>query len=912
MSPVDYRDQPFTMSSNDSAISAMLGKGFPTLMGAENYHTWKEAVVLVLDSRKVFAHANGTRKVIKLNDGEFETLKFAERVAYENLKVKHEDDDALARTILILSISTSIHSLYKTHQTNDARQRLGSDDPLFGLAPTDDDVRGTAHSLWKWITKEYGRGSNLLSMKSLEHLISTVCPADGDPAPWFASMTENAAIFSARPLDPDQLLCAFLLRGLNGRFPYLVATELAKGKDITSAAIISSALRQHEQETSQQQQAVRAKALAASYSSSAASKAPSSSSAAATAGSSSSDRSRDSSFQKIIDTRPPKDLTKICPLHGGNFRGHDTSGCDKERSANSRGLTWLAEDGTPLKEAIPLASGSKAKANVVTVNVVSSPSSPSASSASDPSVLYNVDSFLASAFSSSVSSSPLPASFTADSGSTHHLCNDYGLLVNPRPAKGIVTVGNSSSLSATHIGMVVIQDTNGPFLLHDVLFVPGLSRNLLSTTKLNNEGFRVSFEKDLTFAVRDDQDRVLLVGHSVDGLPLLDGLALVQRQPLALITSSSVTHDDLAAYHRSLGHTHVRAVADLLRDGRLAKVARVVPTSVIDAFECSSCIRGKTGRLPAPRTDTRAEDAGALLRADLWGPARTATPAGRKYMLVCQDDATSKVWVFFLAKKSEARAHVQQVVSLIKTQLGRTIRRLHSNMGGEFIVGSLETYLIESGIEHTLSPAGNHSQNSRLERVMLTLLNGVRTVLLETGLPPSFWAEAASYIAYVRNRSPSAATGKLPEDAYRGYPVRLTHLRAFGTPLFYRLHTESNKLSPRYAPGLLMGYVEVGSAYRVYDPSTKAFHHTRDVVFTKKAPLSSTPSPHQQDVYDLFELPDLLPTSSDTVPPLLSSPSDSPPDGPEPLFPSPSVQPGLDSIGQESQEDKRSTSSALW
>ena len=58
------------------------------------------------------------------------------------------------------------------------------------------------------------------------------------------------------------------------------------------------------------------------------------------------------------------------------------------------------------------------------------------------------------------------------------------------------------------------------------------------------------------------------------------------------------------------------------------------------------------------------------------------------------------------------------------------------------------------GIEHVKVPPAAHAQNGRVERVHLTILNGVRTVA-HSGLGAQFWAEAANYIAYTRNQRPA-------------------------------------------------------------------------------------------------------------------------------------------------------------
>ena len=71
------------------------------------------------------------------------------------------------------------------------------------------------------------------------------------------------------------------------------------------------------------------------------------------------------------------------------------------------------------------------------------------------------------------------------------------------------------------------------------------------------------------------------------------------------------------------------------------------------------------------------------------------------------------------------------------------MKLLRSDRGGEFTAHSLRSYLQSKGIEHhEVSPAA-HAQNGRVGRVHRTILNTVRTLLLDASLPDKFWAEAA-------------------------------------------------------------------------------------------------------------------------------------------------------------------------
>ena len=101
-----------------------------------------------------------------------------------------------------------------------------------------------------------------------------------------------------------------------------------------------------------------------------------------------------------------------------------------------------------------------------------------------------------------------------------------------------------------------------------------------------------------------------------------------------------------------------------------------------------------------------------------------------------------------------------------------------------------------------------------MERVQITILNGVRTLLCQTGLPSTFWAEPASYTVYCRNRSRNSK-GHNPEKLGRQKPADYGHLQPFGANLYFG------------------DYVEGTINYRIWDLERQKVHHTRDVVFSK-------------------------------------------------------------------------------
>ena len=69
---------------------------------------------------------------------------------------------------------------------------------------------------------------------------------------------------------------------------------------------------------------------------------------------------------------------------------------------------------------------------------------------------------------------------------------------------------------------------------------------------------------------------------------------------------------------------------------------------------------------------------------------------------------------------------------------GRDIKRLLSNGGGEFLNNKFRRYLLEAGIQHTVSPPHLPSQNGVAERMNRTLMETARYLLEDSKLGKEF------------------------------------------------------------------------------------------------------------------------------------------------------------------------------
>ena len=145
-------------------------------------------------------------------------------------------------------------------------------------------------------------------------------------------------------------------------------------------------------------------------------------------------------------------------------------------------------------------------------------------------------------------------------------------------------------------------------------------------------------------------------------------------------------------------------------------------------------------------------------------------------------------------------------------------------------------HLSKHGISHETTVPKNPEQNGTAERMNRTLMESVRSMLADSGLPQKFWAEALSTAVYLRNRSP---TKSLPEstpfEKWSGEKPDVSHLRVFGCNAYSHVpRDERGKLDSKTNKCWMLGYGSTTKGYRLYNRNKKKVFFSRDVVFDEE------------------------------------------------------------------------------
>ena len=368
------------------------------------------------------------------------------------------------------------------------------------------------------------------------------------------------------------------------------------------------------------------------------------------------------------------------------------------------------------------------------------------------------------------------------------------------------------------------------FVLENVRYIPELKRNLISLGTLDREGYTVKMQNGRVKVIKGSL--MVLSGIMKENCVYsLDGWAESGVASVGIQEKESLAQ----VWHKRLGHISEAGLHELERREVLGKKG-------LGKLEfCENCVLGKSTRVSFSRGQHTTEGVIDYVHADLWGPSRVESMSGCRYFLSIVDDYSRRVWVHFLRHKNEAFSKFKEWKQLVENQTGRKLKKLRTDNGLEFCNQEFNNLCKESGIARHLTVAGTPQQNGLAERMNRTLLNKVRCLLIQSGLPDSFWAEATVTAAYLINRSPSTALEKkTPMELWSGHPANYEMLRIFGCVAYS--HVNQGKLKPRAIKCIFLGYPEGVKGYRLWrlDDVKPKIIISRDVVFNESLMYKDT------------------------------------------------------------------------
>ncbi|GJR01841.1 reverse transcriptase domain-containing protein [Tanacetum coccineum] len=202
-----------------------------------------------------------------------------------------------------------------------------------------------------------------------------------------------------------------------------------------------------------------------------------------------------------------------------------------------------------------------------------------------------------------------------------------------------------------------------------------------------------------------------------------------------------------------------------------------------------------------------------MLHMNLSEPTSVRSLNHKTYCLVVTDDFSRFSWVFFLATKNETSGILKTFITGMKNQINHKVKIIRCDNGTEFKNNDMNQFCGMKGIKREFNVARTPQQNGVAKRKNRTLIEAARTMLADSLLPTTFWAEAVSTACYVQNRV-------LVTKLHNKTPYELLH----------------GKFDKKVDEGFFVGYSINSKAFRVFNTRTRKVEENRHIKFLENKP----------------------------------------------------------------------------
>ena len=422
-----------------------------------------------------------------------------------------------------------------------------------------------------------------------------------------------------------------------------------------------------------------------------------------------------------------------------------------------------------------------------------------------------------------------------DLGATNHVCSSLRMLSSSREVIDwdvTMRVGSGEVVSAKAVGVARLNFRDKFLVLSNVFFIPGFRRNLIFVFILHEQLFSISFINNEIVISRNGLD--ICHAKPKNGLYVLRPI----EQSLNNSELFKVEHpksnkrqkvspsDNTYLWHLRLGHINLDRINRLVKDGPLRKL------NVSTLLVCESCFECKMTKRPFSAKGERSKEPLQLVHSDVCGPLSVQARGGYEYFVTFIDDYSRYSYVYLMHKKSETFGKFKEFMEEAGKQLGKSLKTLRSDRGGEYLDTEFKDNLLKHGILSQLTTPGTPQQNGVVERRNRTLLDMVRSMMSYSSLPIPFWGYSLQTAVYILNVVPSKSIQSTPLELWNGHKPSLRHFRIWRCPA-HVLKGKTGKLEPCTEVCMFVGYPKGTRGGLFYSPSDKKYLYQQMRLFLK-------------------------------------------------------------------------------
>ena len=425
-------------------------------------------------------------------------------------------------------------------------------------------------------------------------------------------------------------------------------------------------------------------------------------------------------------------------------------------------------------------------------------------------------------------------SWLLDSGATVHITNDKSKMYNLSTTKNHVTIGDGSKVVGRLQGSLLLcTPENQKLIIHNVLYLPGFNRNILSLTRLLEKGNEITADNN-TMILHNGPSKLPFQKEPNSGMFSLMTHRLTSNSWTSVNCAKEIQENkeqpkmvDINEAHDKLGHCCENIIRRTCKHLHIEVKGNLLP--------CDACMRTKAKAKSVKKvTQTKATKIGERLYLDTSGPFPPSLKGSKYWGKIC-DQYTGKTWDSFLKQKSMIPTMVEDLIINLKAK-GHTVSYLRCDNAGEH-QEKLQKICSQLGVQLEYVAPNTPQHNGVVERRFVTDRDRAMAMMTAANFTPQtqdkLRCEAISTASKLGDILVRERQKKSAYKMFHGKPSPLIpHLVEFGR-IGYVTKREAikRKWSDKAIKCIMVGYADdhTPDTYRLYNPVTDEVILSRDV-----------------------------------------------------------------------------------
>lgn len=432
-----------------------------------------------------------------------------------------------------------------------------------------------------------------------------------------------------------------------------------------------------------------------------------------------------------------------------------------------------------------------------------------------------------------------------DSGCSRHICGEElrHLIVNKRkiqPRKFYTAEGRSIEVceEGDMVFELEVEGRIDTITLSDVALAP-IRDSFISVAQLVEKG--VQFEFSANSCTLRQNGEIIAIGQKFERIYLIP---LHNGGTAASLTSQA--QDEILQTHIRLGHANAAILKKAATKGSIVGMDEKIIEQTLG--KCPVCLEAKARtQNKNPTTEQWPTTILHRLHVDRSGPHKPSLGGNTSYQLIV-DAASRYVHVDLGKDKSKGPQEIQNFVEKMENLTGERVRVIRTDGAAEYNSHGYKQWLEKKGIVKETSAPYCQSQNGLAERNIQTLNNMATCLLIQAGLPPSFWAYAVTYAARLRNSLPTKVSNTTPYEQMFKKKPDLSMLHTFGCEAWAHIPKQHRgKFTAKAHRCIFLGFADNHEAFLLRRTSDGKLLTSRDVNFRENIFPSKIQGPFSEN-----------------------------------------------------------------